>query len=201
MTMRNSQSKSHKNTPGKTDNAKGESHGDELIKIGVVTKAHGIKGELSLKFLAESPDLLHGEVLIGKTERDAKAAEIIKVRNHHGNMLLTLKTVTDRSQAEAMRGASLFIPASKLPELNDDEVYLYQLQGLAVITRAEDGSESYLGTIEAIETPAGQELWHIRTKNDKEVIFPAVEEFVLSIDLDQKQAVIAPPPGLLEIYL
>ncbi len=174
---------------------------NEFIKVGIIAKAHGIKGELSLKCLAESPDLLQGDVFIGKSQPDAKPAKVLKTRNHHGNILATISGVVDRNQAEELRGSSIYIPASKLPQLSDDEVYLYQLHGLAVSTRNDDGSKSHLGTIEAIETPSGQELWHIRTDSGKEVIFPAVEEFVVSIDLEQKETIIAPPPGLLEIYL
>jgi 16S rRNA processing protein RimM len=44
-------------------------------------------------------------------------------------------------------------------------------------------------------------LWSIRTPDGKEVLFPAVEEFVLDIDLEAGSVRIAPPPGLLDLYL
>ena len=67
---------------------------------------------------------------------------------------------------------------------------------------AEDGDEIYLGLIEDILTPQPeQEVWVIRTDGGQEVLFPAHEETVDEVDLDQGRAVILPPPGLLEIYL
>ena len=41
----------------------------------------------------------------------------------------------------------------------------------------------------------------IATPDGKEILFPAVDQFVISIDLEEGKAVIAPPPGLIELYL
>jgi 16S rRNA processing protein RimM len=47
---------------------------------------------------------------------------------------------------------------------------------------------------------AGQEMWTIRTQKGSEVLFPAREELVPELDLRAREAVIDPPPGLLEVY-
>jgi 16S rRNA processing protein RimM len=44
-------------------------------------------------------------------------------------------------------------------------------------------------------------VWKIITEDGKEILFPAVQEFVDSVDMEQKKIVITPPDGLLDVYL
>lgn len=60
---------------------------------------------------------------------------------------------------------------------------------------------SRLGTLEQVLFHGEQEVWVIVTPDGREVLFPAVPEFVPDIDLDAEIIRIAPPEGLLELYL
>ena len=85
------------------------------------------------------------------------------------------------------------------PEAEEDEPYLRDLIGLSV--RLEDGT--LVGRLEDVDFPAGQEMWSIRAPEDQggyEILFPAVPEFVLDIDLSAETVTIAPPEGLLDLY-
>ena len=65
----------------------------------------------------------------------------------------------------------------------------------------QDGT--YLGLLEDISFPAGQEIWTIRTpdaEGGREILLPAVPQFVLDIDLDAGTVCINPPEGLIELY-
>lgn len=112
-------------------------------------------------------------------------------------MLLTFKGVEDRDQAENLRGMEIFVREADLPESGDDEVYMYELEGMSV--ELEDGT--VVGTISNFILAPGQETWVISSTEGKEILFPAVEEFVLSVDLDAEKVVVEPPEGLLDIYL
>jgi 16S rRNA processing protein RimM len=52
-----------------------------------------------------------------------------------------------------------------------------------------------------VDTPAGQEIWTILTPEGREILFPAAPDFVLEINPEAGLARIAPPPGLLALYL
>ena len=71
----------------------------------------------------------------------------------------------------------------------------------AVKPEEEGRAPREIGVITAVAAPAGQELWTITTPAGEEVLLPAVPEFVLDIDLTAEIVVIAPPPGLLDLYL
>ena len=61
--------------------------------------------------------------------------------------------------------------------------------------------EPTIGAIADVDLSSGQEIWRIATPDNKEILFPAVPEFVAELDARTRTARISPPPGLLEIYL
>lgn len=188
----------------------------DLVYVGEISKAHGIRGEVSLHFVAESSDILRGSIFLSPpsstsrnttrnvtldpTERSSLSSiDVEKIRMHHGAVLLTLKGITDRTEAEKLRRCKVYVPREKLPELSEDEYYIADMLNLAVIAKI-DGKERTIGYIASIDSPAGQELWTIITPENKEILFPAVPEFVDDIDLDAEVVKITPPPGLLDLY-
>lgn len=175
---------------------------DELVTIGIVRKAHGIKGEVVISFLAEDSSLLGGEVLLypPSGQGEALRLKVARVRAHHGNMIMSFEGVTTRNESELLRNYSIRLPKDKLGELAEDEIFLIDLPGLAVFARDESGADKAIGKIVSVDIPAGQELWTIETPDGKEILFPAVEDFIIEIDLPAGRAVISPPPGLLELY-
>lgn len=171
------------------------------MALGYVSKAHGIRGEVAFVPTTDSPDLAQGQIyLMPRGGGPVLPFTVTARRRHHGLWLLSLEGVCDRNAAETLRSHTLFIDKDRLPPLAEDEVFLSDLPGLTVFV-VENGKESELGVITAAEAPAGQVLWTIRTPAGKEVLFPAVEEFILCLDPQSGAARIAPPPGLLELYL
>lgn len=170
----------------------------EWVVIGEVAKSHGLKGEFSVQFHADSPSLLDevGHVWLAAPDRRPKRFPVRAWREHQGRVLLWLAGIDGRDQADAWRGAEVLLKTSELPEPEEGEVYLHDLQGLTVLL--EDGSR--LGVIAGIMVEP-QEVWTITTDEGQEILFPAAPELVPSIDLQAGTVTIAPPPGLLELYL
>ena len=167
-----------------------------FIHMGTLVRAHGLKGELCVEWHADSP--LHSMRLYLQIGAEAPwPARVKAVRMHKGRPLALIEGVSDRSGAEKLRGAKLLLPENELPEKTEEEVRLYQLPGLEVV----HANGSFIGHIDHVEFPGGQEIWSIRTAGGREALFPAVESFVLSVNLEEGRVVIDPPPGLLEIYL
>ena len=150
---------------------------------------------------AETLDLAQGTLFLRHRSGGAiRPFSLLRKRIHHGALLLTFAGVTTRNDAEALRSHTVFVARQEVA-LADNEVFLHDLPGLRVFAVNEKGAETELGLLESVSVPAGQILWTIRTPDGKEILFPAADDFVLSIDLDAKRARIAPPPGLLDLYL
>ena len=168
-----------------------------FIHMGTLVRPHALKGELCVEWYADSP-LRCGPIYLQCGREEPRPARIEAVRLHRGRPLVLLADIGDRNAAEAVRGAKLVLPKNELEPAAEDEVFLYQLVGLEVLLD-QDGTR--LGCIDHVEFPAGQELWVIRTDEGQEVLFPAVAEFVVKLDIARGQVRIAPPPGLLDLYL
>lgn len=178
---------------------------DGLFEAGRVLRAHGVKGELHIRLNVESPSLLWDYIYLEAVAcaRERPAPERFTtagLRLAHGRAVLSLEEVRSRDEAEKLRGRRILAPEERLPPPGKGEVYLRDLAGLAVFTEQE-GALVPLGRLAGADATGGQELWRIVTPEGKEILFPASPEFVRRIDLQGGLTVIAPPAGLLELYL
>lgn len=172
---------------------------DQFIQIGLVIKPHGLRGEVCVEYFADSPFFIKGQPVWLKCGKGPlREHTVFSTRTHKGRELLLLEDARDRNAAETLRNCAVYVPKEELPELSEEEVYLHSLEGLRVIL---EHNGSTVGHIESFQFNAGSEVWGIRTEDGKEVLFPATEQFVAAIDLDAGTVAIAPPEGLLELYL
>ena len=168
-----------------------------FVHMGTLARAHGLKGEFCVEWYADSP-LRAMRLYLQVGVETPRLVHIVAVRRHKKHPLALIEGICDRTEAETLRGAKLLLPENELPATAEDGLYLYQLPGLEVVLH-ENGSS--IGHIDHVEFPGGQEIWAIRTVAGREILFPVVEDFVLSVNLEEGRVVIDPPPGLLEIYL
>ena len=169
-----------------------------FIPVGAVVKAHGIRGEFGIRSYADSPTLFGDTPLfLSDGKGRPRPIEISSWREHKELVLLTSPKITDRDQAEALRGQEILVREADLPELEDGEHYLYELLGCRVTLA--DGSD--VGELVGFYETGGQDTWVITADSGAEVLLPAVPEFVLDVDLDSETIVIEPPEGLLDLYL
>ena len=167
--------------------------------IGKLARPHGIRGEIRVNYYADSLELLRGDVVyLQAGNKPPRKMEIDTVRMHQGTPLIRFVEAPDRTAAEFLRGQTLLIPESALPELDEDEVYLHDMLGLSVVL---DATGQKLGVLDHVLFHGEQELWSILTPEGKEILLPAVPEFVADIDLDTEIIRITPPEGLLELYM
>ncbi|WP_035074892.1 ribosome maturation factor RimM [Maridesulfovibrio zosterae] len=170
-----------------------------MLLVAEVVKSHGLRGEVCIDSHADSP-LLFDEVpclYLAKKGQKPRRFVVQSSRRHKGRILVTFKGIDGRDQADALRGMEVMVREADLPQVEDDEVYMHELEGMSV----ELDDSTVIGTISNFILAPGQETWVITASDGKEILFPAVEEFVLSVDLDAEKVVIDPPEGLLDLYL
>ena len=166
------------------------------IYIGKILRPHGLKGEMSIRCLLESDSSLdHLREIILEQDNGSRAASISSWRYYAKGILISLHGVNDRNAAEDLAGAGIYAHPEDLPKSDPDDIFLQELLGCRV--ELADGRS--LGSIKGIITPSGQEIWTIAADGGAEILFPAVPEFVQSIDMKGRMVRIDPPDGLLEI--
>lgn len=115
----------------------GEAKAQNLVELGEVMGAHGVRGELKVKVHNPDSDLLLDveSVLVrqGQTER---AYGVKSAKPHGKGLLMALSGVNDREQARALFGAQLCVARDALPDPDDDEFYLVDAIGATAYTEA-----------------------------------------------------------------
>jgi 16S rRNA processing protein RimM len=112
------------------------------ILLGVVTAAHGIKGEVKVKTFTQSPEGLgaYGPLVV----EDGRQFEITALRvSKPDEAVIRFAGIADRNAAESLKGQRLYVPRAALPATQADEFYQADLIGLKV----EDRSGNLLGTV------------------------------------------------------
>ena len=142
-----------------------------------------------MEVLTDFPDrfALNEELYI-----EERAVTVKGCKWHRGRAILKLTTIDSVEDAEKLRGRLLEVPQSRLHPLSEDEYYQFQLLGLEVWTT--DGE--LLGRIAQI-LPTGSNDVYVVPITDGEVLIPAIEDIVKSIDLDGGRMTIEAVKGLL----
>ena len=162
---------------------------DDLVIVGKITKAHGVRGEVSVLVLSETPDRFEpGSVL--KLE-DGRMLTVGRTRLDRGRLLVVFAGIPDREAAMKLGGEFLFISSADLPDPPEGSWWPYQIEGCDVVT--EEGKS--LGVVaEVVNTPAN-DIWVTR-EGSSEVLIPALKDVVVSVDVLAKRVVIRELPGL-----
>lgn len=164
----------------------------DLVLIGRITGAHGIKGEVKLQSFAFEPEAIarYGALRTG----DGATIEIMHLRPQKNGLIATLKGVGDRNRAEALAGMELFIDRAALPAPGEDESYIHDLVGIAVISR--DGS--VFGKVADVVNYGAGDLLDIARPGETSVLVPFSDAFVPDVDLAKGQITIDLPEGYLD---
>lgn len=161
------------------------------IVLGVVIGAQGLRGEVKVKTLTETPERLsvYGPL---RTE-DGRTLEIAAVRVvKAGLAIVQFKGIDDRSTAESLASAKLLVGRAALPATEKDEFYQADLVGL----RALDAEGRVIGAVSAIHNFGAGDVIELSRTEGGTLLLPFTRETVPTIDLAEKFVVVAEPKDL-----
>jgi 16S rRNA processing protein RimM len=173
--------------------------GKTQLRVGRLLKAHGLKGAIKLELYTDDPErrFVPGAVFSLQVPTSSpwhgKTLELVELRWYNTHPVAFFKDVTDRSQAESLVKAILWIDqdATELPD-EEDAWYDHQLVGLAVVR---DGMK--VGVVARVDHLPAQDLLAVQV-DDREVLVPFVKAIVPSVDIAAGVVTITPPEGLFE---
>lgn len=154
---------------------------DDRVVLGVVTRPHGVRGEVRVhRFNEDSPLLLELPRLLLVPKDGTEREVVVRSSKRSGDAdVLMLEGCTRREDAEALRGAELAARREWLPPLEEDEHYHIDLIGLRVV---EAGAE--LG--EVLEVMAYPSVDALRVRTERGTIeIPILAPYVVEVDLDR----------------
>lgn len=161
------------------------------ILIGKIVAPFGIRGEVKVVLQTDFSERVdpgrHATVISPDGKRIDSVIESSKPNK--GGYCVKFKGIDTRNQAEDLRGSSIVIDESELAQLPDDSWYVFDLVGLKVIT--DDGREQ--GEITEILQGGGNDVYVTSTG----LCIPALKDVVAKVDLENREMIIRPVPGLL----
>jgi 16S rRNA processing protein RimM len=173
----------------------------EWVAIGLLGKARGNRGEILAIPLAGRPERFEGLQrvwLFGeRPPLDAGSRfEVESVWLHDGRPVIKFRGIDSISDAEALTGAEVRLPASEKMPLEQDEVYQADLIGCAVIER---GADQPLGEVTGWQEAGGPSLLEVRLREGGEMLVPFARAICVEIDVPARRIVVDLPAGLKEL--
>lgn len=171
----------------------------DRLRVGRLTKAHGLKGALKVELYTDDPDrrFVPGAVFSLQVPETSpwsgKPLTLRELRWYNGSPVAFFEDVPDRTAAEALVKAILWIDRDELEEVAEENAwYDHQLVGLSVVRDGET-----VGTIERVDHFPAQDLLIVETPSG-EVMVPFVEAIVPEVDVEAGTVTVTPPAGLFE---
>jgi 16S rRNA processing protein RimM len=166
----------------------------DRIAVGIIRKAHGVRGEASVEPWTDSPERfkkLRAVTLVSPDESETRDAEIESTRAHVDRALVKFKGIDSPEALRDLQNWTIEIPLSKARKLKRGEYFLHDLEGLELV----DASGKRRGVVKDAYEGGGGVLLNVEGPNgDFEV--PFAEEICTKIDLKKGKITVDLPEGL-----
>ena len=165
-----------------------------MFLVGTIVGTFGNKGDIKINPLI-SPDgylAMVKSIVVEDSDCRKQEFKVLRARKHKNVYLFALEGIDDMNVAENLSGLSVYLPTLDFIELQENEYFYHQLEGLNVYTA--DGS--LIGIVDHI-MKGGNDILVIKDENGKEIMIPFVDEIVPEVNLKEKTITVNPIEGLL----
>jgi 16S rRNA processing protein RimM len=169
---------------------------DAMAVVGRIARAHGIRGEVIVNPDTDFPERRFrvGARLFTRRAGEVRPVSVATARMQRGRPVVGFDGVTTMTDAEALAGCELRVPAEDLEPLPDGSYYRHDLVGCVVETV--DGRR--IGSVTDVEGERGVSRLVVDGASG-EVLIPLASEVCSSIDIVARVIVVNLPDGLLEL--
>jgi len=169
----------------------------DAIEVGRIADAWGIKGWFKVLPYSADPEALFSSKrwFLLPAEKGAKTFSgvaqlaIKEAKVHSDTVVASAHEVDDRTAAEALRGARIFVARSSFPVAEKDEYYWVDLIGLDVVNREGLG----LGTVKELLSTGAQTvlvLDYVQDGKPQERMIPFVSVYIDEVDLPARRILV-----------
>jgi len=169
---------------------------DDCYYLGYISKTQGFKGGL-LAFLDvdNTREYLNLESILVDLNGVLTPFFIETFQLKDKNFVhLKLEDVDDRDSATLLSNKDIYLPLTELPELDNDQYYLHELNGMNVV----DKNAGELGKVDTVLDYTTNPLIQV-INGSSEILIPLNDEFVIYVDKDAKTIEVDLPEGLIEV--
>ena len=164
------------------------------IAVGIIRKAHGVRGEASVEPWTDSLDRfseLDAVTLVSPDEEETRDARIETARAHGDRALVKFKSIDTPEDVQSLQNWTIEIPLEDARKLEANEYFLHDLVGLTLVDR--EGRTR--GTVKEVYEGGGGLLLNVDGPHGEYEV-PFAAEICPEIDLASKRIVVDLPEGL-----
>ncbi len=168
---------------------------ESRFQVGVISSTHGIRGEV--KVFPTTDDVKRFKKLkevILDTGKEDIILNIESVKFFKQFAILKFKEYNNINDIEKYKGKSLYVERANAVRLQKDEYFIADLMGCKVI----DEDEKPLGVLKDVLETGANDVYIVTSPEGKELLFPAIKECVLKVDVENELIQVRIMPGLLD---
>ena len=169
---------------------------EDVYKIGVFNKPHGIHGELQFTFTDDIFDRVDCDYLICLLDGIFVPFFIEEYRfRSDSTALVKLEGIDTAERARMFTNVEVYFPVKHAEEAEDGELSWNFFVGF----RMEDVRHGELGEVVEVDTTTVNTLFVVEQEDGEELLIPAQEEFIVEINQEKKLITVELPEGLLNL--
>ena len=168
---------------------------EKYFRVGVIANTHGIRGEV--KVYPTTDDINRFKKLkkcILDTGKEYIDLNVESVKFFKNMVILKFKEYNNINDIECYKGKDILVSRDKAVKLEKGEYYIADILGAKVIL--EDGSE--FGVLEDVMQTGANDVYVVKTLDNKEVLLPKIDECVKKLDIENKIVTVHIMKGLLD---
>lgn len=154
----------------------------EYLIVAHITRPHGILGEVKAQIITQYPERLK-KIRILYLGNEHRPLRLQDVRYVDQGLLLRFETISDRKAADLLRDTLVYIHRQDAVPLNEGEYYLYQLEGIDVVTDAGDTLGKVTGVIET----GANDVYVVTRPDGSEILLPVIPDVILNVDTQSRR--------------
>lgn len=181
---------------------------DDMLRVGVISSTHGIKGEVKVYPTTDEPKRFSElkkvyldyckQGIKGVKERKCIELEISNARYFKQFVILKFKGIDNINDVEEYKGMDIYVTREDALPLEEGEYYICDLIGLKVM----DDTDKEVGILKDVLQTGANDVYVVQANDNfgsKELLLPVIDECILDVNLDKKEVKVHIMEGLLEL--
>ena len=168
----------------------------DYFQLGSIIRSHGVRGDLVIYLDADEPNSYKSiKSLFLEESAGLKEYTITTIRINANLATVHLNGIPDRNTSDLYIKKKVFLPIQSLPPLKEKQFYFHEVIGFTLL----DKNAGNLGPITNVYELPQHPVLAIEI-NNKEVLIPAVADFIIHVSRENKTVEMDLPDGLIDVY-
>lgn len=185
---------------------------EKYLRIGVITKPHGLKGEVKVFSTTDYPERFKEvEQVVLKTPKGDVETRIQSAKLISGMAVVKFAAYNDVEEVKNLHGTEIYIDRRYGQTLEEGEYYIADLIGCRVF--ADEDLSAYpalslsgnvLGTVKDVIQTGANDVYLVDTgvkskknpQNNMEVLLPVIPQCILNVDIEEAKILVHIMEGL-----